>query len=128
MVFSLGYRWSDYPDLKPCTMKVKCMTGVQLGSGAYSSVEQVEIKGTKYAAKEVHGEDLHEPDKCNYKEFFSELHILFRLSHSNVVQYNIPGGLLLPPTPSIRHWWWNSCRQAFMTRLFHSHTDLFADH
>ena len=66
-------------------MKVK-LTGEQLGTGAYASVEQVEIKGAKYAAKKFMLGISMKPDKF-YKKFFSEFHILFRLCHSNVVQY-----------------------------------------
>ena len=100
------------------------MTGVQLGAGAYSSVEQVEIKGTKYAAKEVHGEDLHEQQF--YKKFFSELHLLFRLSHSNVVQYRL--GVCFLPDSKYPALVVEQLQTSLHDYLFHSHTDLFADH
>ena len=62
-----------------------------------------------------------------YKKFFSELH-LFRLSHSNVVQYDI-FVFASSPTPSIRHALvMEQLQTSLHDYLFHSHTDLFADH
>ena len=59
---------------------------MQLGAGAYGSVERVKIEGAMYAAKRFTVKICMNPDEF-YKKFFSEFRILFGLRHSNIVQY-----------------------------------------
>ena len=59
---------------------------MQLGAGAYGSVERVKIEGAMYAAKKFTMKICMNPDEF-YKKFFSEFRILFSLRHSNIVQY-----------------------------------------
>ena len=44
-------RWEGDPELQPFIKKAE-PTGLQLSTGAYSSVEQVKIEGEIYAAKQ----------------------------------------------------------------------------
>lgn len=45
-----GKKWGDDPELKPL-IQTAHLTGIQLGAGAYGSVEQVKINGDKYAQR-----------------------------------------------------------------------------
>ena len=100
-------------------MKVK-LTGVQLGAGAYSSVEQVEIEGAKYAAKKFMVGISMKPDRF-YKKFFSEFHILFRLCHSNVVQYQ---GICFLPDSKYPALVMEQMQTSLHQYLLNSHTNL----
>ena len=80
-----GKKWEDDPELKPL-IQTAHLTGIQLGAGAYGSVEQVKINGDKYAAKKYRMEIGMNYDEF-YKKFLTELHILFSLNHPNIVQY-----------------------------------------
>ena len=71
--------------LKPLIQTAE-RTGVQLGTGAYGSVEQVKVKGAMYAAKTFKMDSSINPDEF-YKKFTTELHILFSLNHPNIVRY-----------------------------------------
>ena len=82
--YSVG-NWADHSDLKPLVKKAET-TGVQLGVGAYSSVEQVKIEGAVYAAKRFKVGISVNPDKIS-KKFSSELKILCSLRHPNIVHY-----------------------------------------
>ena len=59
---------------------------MQLGAGAYGSVERVKIEGAMYAAKKFTVKICMNHDEF-YKKFFSEFRILFSLRHCNIVQY-----------------------------------------
>ena len=83
--FHAGKKWEDDPELKPL-IQTAHPTGIQLGAGAYGSVEQVKINGDKYAAKKFRMEIGMSCDEF-YKKFLTELHILFSLNHPNIVQY-----------------------------------------
>ena len=80
----LGY-WDNYPTLKPFAKQAK-LTGIQLGAGAYGSVEQVKIEGETFAAKRFRVGKSMNPDKF-HKKFLSEFRVLFSLNHHNIVQY-----------------------------------------
>ena len=73
-------RWEGDPELQPFIKKAE-PTGLQLSTGAYSSVEQVKIEGEIYAAKRFRV-------MCNksHEKFFAELRILCSIRHPNIVQ------------------------------------------
>ena len=79
-------RWKDDPELQPLVKKAET-TGMQLGFGAYGSVEQVKIEGAMYAAKRFRVEIYKNPNE-SHEKFFAELRILCSIRHPNIVQYH----------------------------------------
>ena len=85
VILVVGQRWEDDPQLKSLVKKAE-PTGRQLGTGAYGSVEQVNIEGEMYAAKKLTMKICMNPNEF-YRKFFSEFCILSSLCHPNIVQY-----------------------------------------
>ena len=117
--FIIGYRWSDYPDLKPCGMKVKWLVCSLV-------LEHIAVL-SKWKSKE---------QSMQQKKFMVRISMNNSFTRSSSQSYTFYLGSLIlmlssigwvfasSPTPSIRHWWWNSCRQAFMT-IFSTPTQTF---
>ena len=78
--------WEYDPELKSLVKKAE-PTGMQLGAGAYGSVEQVKIEGEMCAAKRFTMKIRINPNEF-YGKFFAEFRILSSLCHPNIVQYH----------------------------------------
>ena len=65
-------------------------TGKKLGSGAYGSVEEIEIDGTIYAGKRIH-EILLEQGNADVQhlveKYVEECHLMSHLRHPHIVQF-----------------------------------------
>ena len=83
-----GELWS-HRQLKPFVLQNPRPTGTVLGSGAYGSVEEVEIEGTICAGKKFRRDlltILHEEKFC---EMFTKEYVCIRkLQHKHIVQYH----------------------------------------
>ena len=81
----------QYPKLRPFVLTNVCSTGVRIGGGVYSTVEEVSIVGA--AKKIVHdafvnvAKDQNAASQKSSTQFVEECQLLSTLRHPNIVQF-----------------------------------------
>ena len=83
----------DHPGLRPFLLSNVRLTDTKIGTGAYGSVEEVEIPGAKCAAKKIHPffqDPTQMPEAGIQKasrEFVQECQLMSTIRHPHIVQF-----------------------------------------
>lgn len=84
-------RGTPLAELQPFIISDVQFTGVELGRGAYGTVQEVRIAGAICASKQIHGDFLQEGTVQDIdhllKAFAAECLLLSNLRHPNIVQF-----------------------------------------